>query len=494
MTLSLHEKLNSLVRSFSGFYPETALVLLFILLIFSDLIFHKRTGKPTGWVALLGLGSVLFLSGDQYSPESAEKQLFFLGLLQTNNLIIFFKCLAGALTILTILFSWTEQKAYARSGEFYVILTALLLGLHLMLMSATLLMLYLAIELVSVASYILTSFSDSRKSAGGGLRYILFGAMSSGVMLYGMSWLYGLTGSLTFTEPAFWTTLAAQPALLANAALVLTSSGLLFKIAAVPFQVWAPDVYQAAPIAVVAFFSVAPKVIALVVLLTASQAGAAHWPGFGSFMATISLASITVGNFAALVQRNARRMLAYSSVAHTGFLLIGIVSNSLFALQSFVFYSVVYLFMNLAAFVLLHWLERSTGSEEMTDYQGLGLRRPWVGIALVIVMIALAGLPPTAGFTAKLLLFSALWETYQNTGDPLLLALFGGGLVTVAVSIFYYLRIPYFMFFRKSNQGENPAYPVRWAEALLLAGLLIPVLLLFFKSDLLTEFLGILLR
>lgn len=492
MTLSLTEKLAQLLHSFSGFYPELGLVLLFVVLIVTDLVFHRHRFNPTGVVALLGFGAILFLSARDCCLTTGTHPDLFLQLLQASNLTIFMKGLFGVLAVLTILFSWAERKAYAQRGEFFSLLTALLLGLHLLVMSRHLLMLYLGIELVSISSYVLTYFSENRKSANGSLRYLLFGAMSSGVMLYGISWLYGLAGSLDFAAPIFWQSLSAQPALLVTMALILTLSGLLFKISAVPFHVWAPDVYDAAPIAIVAFFSVAPKVAALVVLWFVSQAGAAQLSGFQSFMAVLSLASITIGNFGALAQRNARRMMAYSSIAHAGFLLIGIVAGSSFAFQSFLFYSVVYLFMNLAAFLLLHWLEAATQSGTMSDYQGLGLQHPGLGVALVIVMIALAGLPPTAGFTAKLLLFSSLWEAYARSGNGLLLALFGWGLLNVAISVFYYLRIPYLLFFRKA---EN-SIPLRmhWAELLLLVGVLAPVLVLFFKSDLLTESLSLFLR
>ncbi len=493
MALSPIDKLNHLLQSFSEFYPEAGLVLLFVLLIVLDLIFHKRLRQLTGGVALLGFGGILFLLTDQWNPATTANQTLFLGLLHTNNLLIFIKCLFQVLGILTILFAWIEKSDYTRRGEFFSILVAMLLGLHLMVMSANLLMLYLSIELVSIGSYVLTYFSENRKSAEGSLRYILFGAMSSGVMLYGMSWLYGLTGLLHFLEPAFWEALSTQPVLIVHTAFILTLGGLLFKISAVPFHVWAPDVYESAPIAVVAFFSVAPKVAALIVLLTLSQSGAGKWAGFQSLLAVISLASLTVGNFAALVQRNARRMMAYSSIAHAGFLLIGVLAGSLFATQSFLFYTVVYTCMNLAAFLLLHWLERATQSSKMTDYQGLGSKVPWLGVAMVVVMIALAGLPPTAGFTAKLLVFSSLWESCQQSGNPWLLALFGWGLLNVVISVFYYLRIPYLLFFRKSEATAYSFY-IHWTEILVMVGVLAPVLILFFKSDLLSESLFFLLR
>lgn len=495
MTVPLLQKLESLLQSLPDFYPETALVILFLVLIVSDLLFHKQSAKPTAWLALLGLGGVVWLSAGQlrHLPDGP----LFLGLLRNTGLAVVFKCLFGVSGILAILFSRIERHAYARHGEFYSILIAAILGLHLMVMASHLLVLYLAIELVSISSYVLTYFLDNRKSAGGSLRYLLLGGLSSGVMLYGMSWLYGLAGSLHYTEPAFWTALAAQPAAVTGAVVALTLGGLLFKISAVPFHAWVPDVYEAAPVSVAAFFSVAPKVAGVVALLVLAG-GAAVWPGLRHLLAVVALASITVGNFSALWQQNARRLLAYSSVAHAGFLLVGVVAGGAFGTQSLVFYAVVYLFMNAAAFLAVLLLERITGSGRMADYRGLGARYPWLGIAFVVAALALAGLPPTAGFTAKLLIFSALWETYRQSGDPLLLALFGWGLLNVAVAMVYYLKIPYLLFFKEAGatgtEAKATATAITPGEKLLLAGVLLSVGILFFKSDWLAEFLAVLLR
>ncbi len=491
MTVPLPQKLDFLLQSLSGFYPETALAALFLLLIISDLVFFRQVSNPTGWLALLGLAAVVFLSARQFQHISGEP--LFLGLVRNTNLAVLFKCLFGVSGMLAILFSRLERQPYSRHGEFHSILIAAILGLHLMVMAGHLLMLYLAIELVSISSYALTYFLDNRKSAGGSLRYLLFGAVSSGVMLYGMSWLYGLTGSLNYLEPAFWTALAAQPATVTGAVMVLTLGGLLFKISAVPFHAWVPDVYEAAPVSVAAFFSVAPKVAGIVALLALAR-GAAVWPGLRDFLAVVALASITVGNFSALRQGNVRRLLAYSSVAHAGFLLVGVVAGSAFGVQSLVFYSAIYLFMNAAAFLSVLLLERITGSSQMTDYQGLGAKHPWLGIAFVVVAVALAGLPPTAGFTAKLLIFSALWETYRQSNDPLLLVLFVWGLLNVAVAMVYYLKIPYLLFFKEAGQASTSGPEITLGEKLLLAGVLLPVGILFFKSDWLTEFLAVLLR
>jgi NADH-quinone oxidoreductase subunit N len=216
-------------------------------------------------------------------------------------------------------------------------------------------------------------------------------------------------------------------------AVFLTLGGLLFKVAAVPFHVWAPDAYQAAPLPVAAFFSVAPKAAAFGVLLrvvgSLTPQGMHSLSGVGAGLPVglclVVLFTLTVGNFGALWQGNARRMLAYSSIGHAGFLLIGVVAGNAAGTESLLFYLGVYLFMNLAAFLLVAVLAQRAGSEQIIEFSGLGIAMPGVGVVTVIIMVALAGLPPTAGFTAKLLLFSALWQAYGESGNGWLLAVFG---------------------------------------------------------------------
>jgi NADH-quinone oxidoreductase subunit N len=212
-----------------------------------------------------------------------------------------------------------------------------------------------------------------------------------------------------------------------------------------------------------------------------NPAGREALPGWQTGLCVIILLTLTVGNFAALRQHDARRMLAYSSVAHAGFLLVGVVAGNAAGTESLLFYLGVYLFMNMAAFALVASFSQATGSERIESFAGLGSRMPLAGIVAVVVMVALAGLPPTAGFTAKLLLFSALWESWQTGGSVWLLAVFGFGLFNVAVSLFYYLKIPFYLFFRPGvelNGAESGIY-----GRMLIAALTLPVVLLFFKPD-----------
>jgi NADH-quinone oxidoreductase subunit N len=343
-----------------------------------------------------------------------------------------------------------------------------------------LLSIYLSIELVSLSSYLLTGLVGDRKASEGGLKYLLFGAVSSAVMLYGMSLLYGMTGTLDITSVVFGVELAKNGIITLVAGL-LTMTGLFFKLSAVPFHIWTPDAYEAAPVPVAAFFSIGPKAAALLVLmrlLSTVPVGGIQIP-----LAVVALAGIMIGNLSALRQTDAKRLLAYSTIAQAGFLLVGVVALSDAGFQAALFYMATYLFISLAAFFLIDALA-PTGSLRIADFAGLGWTSPLLAVCLTVVALALTGLPPTVGFTAKLLSFSALFSAYQSTGNPWLIWLFGLGLANAVISLFYYLRIPFLLFFRP-RPDNSPVVPVRLTAAQWVALVITvpPVLLLFFKPD-----------
>jgi len=484
---TLTQTLASISRSLPGLLPELALAGLFVLLILVDLIRHGKSGKPLAGLTLAGLALTGYLVYRQGVALPAPAGGLFFGLLRPDRLAVYLKGIIGLSGLLTLLLALVHPGERRRTErvEWLAPFVALVLGAYLLVMSTNLLMVYLSLELVSLSSYVLTAYNGDRPAAEGGMKYLLFGAMSSAVMLYGISWMYGFTGSLDFTDPAFYGRLGGVPPLPLLVAVFLTLGGLLFKVAAVPFHVWAPDAYQAAPLPVAAFFSVAPKAAAFGVLLRV--VGSLHPKGFGNLsgleglpigLCLVILLTLTVGNFAALWQGNARRMLAYSSVAHAGFLLIGVVAGNAAGTESLLFYLGVYVFMNLAAFLLVAVLAERAGSEQMDRFGGLGTQLPLAGVVAVLVMVALAGLPPTAGFTAKLLLFSALWQAYGESGNGWLLAVFGVGLLNVAVSLFYYLKIPFYLFFRPLT--ELNATRLGMYEGALLLLMALPLVGLFF--------------
>ena len=465
----------------------------FLVVVTVDLVWGKAAPESTKTgLNGLTLGFLIAAGFLIWRQSQAGTGGYLFGrMLLLDGQALFFKglvTLAAAVMVLHI-----RLTGYRPAGELYSLLLAMLLGLYLLTMATNLLSIYLAIELVSIPSYVLTGFTGDRRGAEGAIKYALFGAVSAAVMLYGMSLLYGLTATLNVTDPAFSRHLAQADSFAVGVALILMLAGLFFKISAVPFHLWNPDVYEAAPTPVVSFFSVAPKAAAFLVLMRFVVALPADW---SVLLAGVSLLTLTVGNFSALWQGEAKRMLAYSSIAQSGFVLVGLATASDFGLQSATFYLATYLFATMGAFLLLDLLampqaKTEDGAKKEVDgsrynfarFHGLGLKRPVLGVAVVVVMMALVGFPLTAGFSAKLLIFSALWETYQTDGSTLLGVLLAFGLLNTAVSMVYYLRLPFVMFFRTSTENQPVPLPLTLGQGLLLTALLVPIILLFLKAD-----------
>jgi NADH-quinone oxidoreductase subunit N len=524
-SLSLPQQLQQILESFDALLPEVLLSTSFLFMILIDLVFHydlnnkqkfvKNTHQTSQIAFIIGLLSLIFILNDIIHQFYLPKDVFLFDRMLVLDLkAILFRFLIILTAIFVLGHIYVTKKVFV--AEFYPLLISMVLGLCLMTMSVNLLMIYLSIEIVSVSSYILTTIDKTRKSAESGLKYILFGASASAVMLYGMSLLYGMTGTLDIASPDFRRELMETDSMATTVAIILTISGFLFKVSASPFHVWTPDVYESAPTPVVAFFSVAPKIAGFLVAIRFYFAVPNN---LQTITAVLAMASITFGNFSALWQNNAKRLLAYSTIAHSGFMLIGLVTMSQLGVTSVVFYLIVTLFTNLAAFLLVDYAEKlsvtgyqlSVNSNQslitnnehqrltspitnngsppdqslITNFSGLGRLNPFYGIMMLIVMISLAGLPPTAGFFAKLNIFSALWETYQTTNQPILLWLFIFGLLNTAIALFFYLKIPYMMFFKEPD--DNQEFELNSTQFFLAIILVLPILILFFKADWLME-------
>lgn len=511
--MPLIDQLNDLLSSLGGFGPILWLSFAFCALLIAELILARTTSsaQKRKWLAIV---TILALGITTYwTVASSTRGFLFLHLLFVDNQAIFLQLLIALAGIFVVLYELittsdhvvTSTTSSARSErlpvEWYSLLLAMLIGLFLMTISVNLLSIYLSIELVSICSYLLTALTAERKASEGGLKYLLFGAVSSAIMLYGMSLLYGITGTLDLTTEAFGMELAHQDSAVVIVAMLLTLAGLLFKLAGVPFHIWTPDAYEAAPIPVAAFFSVAPKAAAILVLMrlvtvlpaelsTADMILGASTASLQTPLAVLALAGILIGNLSALRQTNAKRLLAYSTIAHAGFLLVGVVAFNQAGFEAVFFYISTYLFISLAAFFLIDLLARRVNQEESVDrftlsrLTGLGAKFPFIAVALTVVMLALTGLPPTVGFTAKLLAFSALFDAYQHSSDNWLLALFVLGLLNALISLVYYLKIPFLLFFRatpESNRIDTSELPV--SVLLLTLVLVIPIIGLFVKPD-----------
>jgi NADH-quinone oxidoreductase subunit N len=453
------------LRSIDWVRPEFALTIGTVALFVIDL-FWKHSPARVALLTVAALG-VLGITGAFLWIQPTTAQPLFNGMIANDAFAVFFKWLFLGAAVLTIVIA-AQGKEFpaARIGEFYALLVAIVLGMFLMASATDLLMMYLGIELVSMVSYVLAGYrKNDRRAAEGSLKYVIFGGVASGVMLFGMSYLYGLLGTTDVLKfgaalQALQTTglpLAATRLALVMA-LVFVAAGIGYKVAAVPWHMWCPDVYEGAPTPFTAFLSVGPKAAGFALALRFFTAGFAGpfdgagiaqtlgqipWP---AVIGVISAVTMTLGNFAALNQTNLKRLLAYSSIAHAGYTLMGVATVSATGIQSVMIYMLIYLVMNVGAFLVVIHVAEATGSESILDYKGLAKRQPVAAIAFAIFLFSLTGLPPFAGFVGKWYLFYAVFQRIQMDGGGWYAVLALIGALNTAVSLYYYVRIVRAMF------------------------------------------------
>ena len=487
------------VASLRWFHPETVLTLAVLAMFIQDMAVRRHPDR----VRLLTIGALawLALTAVATAMTPVGTRALFGGLLQHDPMRMFFAWMFIAATGLTIaIVPSSKQVSGARMGEFYALLFALCLGMFLMAGATDLLMVYLSIEMVSIVSYILTGFRRAdRKANEAALKYVIYGGVASGVMLYGISILYGLFGTTRvigaggigaqiadvttrlFHAHAFGGQPAAQLALVV--AVVFVLAGIGYKIASVPFHMWCPDVYEGAPTPFTAFLSVGPKAAGFAVAIRFFFAAFERQVPGGAFVPTsdlpwpaiigiISAITMTLGNLTAIVQSNLKRMLAYSSIAHAGYLLMGLAAASKEGVQSILVYLVIYVLMNVGAFLVVIAVARETGSEDIGQFRGLGSRSPVAALALTVFLFSLTGIPPFAGFIGKYLLFAAILKGggYWNV----ILALIGG--INSAISLFYYARIIKAMYLEDAINTRPLPVPALYTG--LLVALAVPILIL----------------
>lgn len=477
----LKEKLAWILESCEFVFPELLLGGGILLLLIVGLVFKNNASLPVisySLAILLAILSILF-GLENFSIELPIK--LFNGTLKVDSFSSYLKLLCDIGAILTLLMSFQKDVIKDHHAEYATLITAILLGAHLLLMSTNYVILFLGLEMISLSSYALAAFAGDKAGAEGSFKYFVFGSVASAVMLYGFSMLYGLTGTLDFSSSLFLNALKSQTILFSVAG-IFALAGFFFKVAAVPFHPWAPDVYEASPMPVVAYFAVVPKLAGLGVVIKLSIAlnlyGQARFE-WQTFIIIIAMLSILVGNFSALRQKNVKRMMAYSSIAQTGFLLVGLAAFTLQGIKFILFYSAIYLFMNYLVFIYLQYFEKQ-GFKTMEDFNGTGKRALVPHVFLLTGFLSLTGLPPTAGFMAKLFIFSGLWESYTATPKQLIVWLLLFGLINTVVSLFYYLRIS-FLAFLKPQSGDALKFPL-WVN-FLGAILVFMVLFLFFQPN-----------
>jgi NADH-quinone oxidoreductase subunit N len=395
-------------------------------------------------VAILALAAVWILVSQAHGTA-------FAGAYVQDDFSVFMKVLTLAGSAFTLIMYVGFAKAERFDNFEYPVLVMLsTLGMMVMISANSLLALYLGFELQSLALYVVAAINrESTRSSEAGLKYFVLGALGTGMMLYGISLTYGYTGSIDFAKVAAAVTGERQLGALFG--LIFILAGLTFKISAVPFHMWTPDVYEGAPAPITAFFAVSPKVATMALILRVTMEAfapaASEWQQIIVF---ISIASMALGSFAAIGQRNFKRLMAYSSIGHMGFCLVGLAANSEAGIRGVVIYMLIYVAMTLGTFAFIISMRRKEGQvERIDDLAGCASTNPWMATILTILLFSLAGIPPLAGFWAK-------WYVFLAAINSGLYALAVIGVLTSVVAAFYYLRIIKIMWFDETAGGFLP--------------------------------------
>ncbi len=449
--------------------PEILMVFLGLLVLALDLVYREKQGRSLGWWTAGGLAVIFVISLLVARPGVASKELWG-GMVRSDWLGFTFNLLFIFGAAITSLFAM-EIKQVGNRGEFYLLLLVATIGMSFMAISADMIMLFLAIETTSIPLYILAGFlKTDNKSTESGYKYLLFGAMTSAIMLYGFSLLFAFAGTTDIYQLTQGFMAGDVPQGLVLGSLLLILVGFGFKISMVPFHFWAPDVYEGAPTPVAGYLSTASKAagfaILMRVLIAAFPMVAPTWV---MIIAVVSVATMTIGNAIALAQKNIKRMLAYSSIAHAGYVLIGVAAVSVLGTTSAIFYLIIYVITNLAAFGIVAAFSRVTGSDEISDYAALSRRSPWLALAMLIAFLSLAGMPPFGGFVAKVLVFAAAVKS-----EMVWLAIIG--VLNAIIGLYYYLIVLKVVYLYRSEDEDKPV-PMTRPYTLALAILIIGIIL-----------------
>jgi NADH-quinone oxidoreductase subunit N len=449
--------------------PEISLVVLAAIILLVDLRLSKKHKSALPWLTFFGL-SVIFILTILFSQPTHPGPVWG-GMLRHDLLAFIFQLLfifgAGMTALLAI--GWEE---IGKRGEFYILLVLSTLGMTLMASSGNLIMLFLAIETASVPLYVMAGFlTEDDKSTESGFKYLLFGAMTSSVMLYGFSLLFGFSGTADIYKLADQIAAGNVPPVALLASLVLVLVGFGFKVSMVAFHFWAPDVYEGAPTPVTGFLSTASKAAGFSVLIRVLMAvfplETTNWV---PFIAVLSAVTMTLGNLVAMRQTNIKRLLAYSSIAHAGYILMGVAAASPFGVNAMMYYIITYLFTNLAAFGFVIVYYRQVGSDEIKDYAGLSRRHPALAFGMLFTFLSLGGVPPLGGFFAKVLVFAAA----VKSGLVWLAVI---GVLNAVVGLYYYLVVLKVVYLYRQEGDEIPL-PVARVQGLVLTVCIIGVVLM----------------
>ena len=430
--------------NFELFIPELSLCFFAIVVILLDLFTQRK-----GLLAMVSIVGLLVAGGFSIAMWGGSSQAIFNNMLAVDNFALFFKLIFLGIAVLVILASVDYVSKFARfQGEYYALVLLATLGMMLMAATTELISVYIALELTSISLYILVGFLKDRKSTEASLKYLLLGAVASAVLLYGMALIFGFTGKTQLGEIAQAIQAMSPQVLLDSPALilgiVLLIAGFGFKIAAVPFHMWVPDVYEGAPTPITAYLSVGSKAAGFAIILRVfySAFGLPNWLSldWGLIFAVLSAISMIVGNVIAISQTNIKRMLGYSSIAQAGYLMVGLATVGLASAADIpgrsgvLFFLAAYALTNLGAFIAIIAITNKLNSDLIEDFSGMGKRAPLLALGLTLCLVSLVGMPPAAGFMAKFYIFSAAIQ--QNLLWLVIIAVLNS-----VVSAYYYLRV-----------------------------------------------------
>ncbi len=483
--------LETILNNLSNIVPELIVTTTLCVVLLAHLISRKSSQLLT-ILSLIGLFAALYSLTSNFGINISA----FSGMLSIDPFATFFKIVIVLSTIVIVLMSRFSDEVNAEQktiGEYYFLVLSMCVGMMFMVGSSNLIMMYLTLELSSLTSYIASGFTRKAKdSSEASLKYLLYGAFSSGVMLYGISIIYGLTGTLDISGVNQVLVQGSANGLALIIASIFILVGFGYKISAVPFHFWTPDVYEGAPLTITAYLSVASKAAGFAMMMRAFKVmfidssvmnlPAGTWTLINGVhiqnaLMILSVLTMTLGNLVALWQKNLKRLLAYSSIAQAGYMLLGLVVLSNDGFSAVMIYFVVYLFMNLGAFYVVLLIANKIGSENIDDYKGLGRRNPFLTVALAVFLVSLTGLPPTAGFIGKWMIFVSLINA-KMIGIAVI------GVLNSVISLYYYVRIIRNMFLRDGVDQAAPILEYPLAQKILLLSLLVPTLYfgLFFNE------------
>ena len=487
---------NYFFESLQYLRPEMAITLFLVVVLSFDLAFPKSK-KVLSYLTALGILVAGGFAVNDYLTIQRSIPLMTaaprLPIASYDALGIFFKILILFSSFFIVIFSEKSKElkeCLDRFGEYYSLMLGMILGMLLLVCATDFLLIYLSLELVSLSSYVLAGFlKNSKKSSEASLKYVIFGGVASGIMLFGISILYGMTASTNIFVIAGKLAFSTNPILSVLVALMVFT-GIGYKISSVPFHFWTPDVYEGSPITITAFLSVASKAAGFALLIRFIrtvypidvffiQLGgySVHWK---EIIMYLSIMTMTLGNLSALWQDNMKRMLAFSSIAHAGYLMTALTTMNTPGIIAILIYLAVYIVMNLGAFFVVMLIKNEINSEHIDDYNGLGYKMPFYGVMLSIFLVSLTGLPPTAGFIGKLYLFTALLESHMVTLSLI-------ALLNSVISLYYYIRVLKHMYLKGGNDPDSRV-SVSTSNIVVTLALAIPIIVLGIYFSPLLEF------